>query len=35
MVLFMFYKILEFDGGGGNKGEWWKGEFKNDIFDTL
>jgi hypothetical protein len=22
-------------GGGDNKGEWWRGEFKYDIFDTL
>jgi hypothetical protein len=22
-------------GGGRDKGEWWKGEFKYDIFDIL
>jgi hypothetical protein len=22
-------------GGGGDKGEQWRGEFKYDIFDTL
>jgi hypothetical protein len=21
-------------GGKGDKGEWWRGEFKYDIFDT-
>jgi hypothetical protein len=21
--------------GGGNKREWWRGEFKYDIFDIL
>jgi hypothetical protein len=22
-------------GEGGNKGEWWRGEFKQDFFDIL
>jgi hypothetical protein len=22
-------------GGEGDKGEWWRDEFKCDIFDTL
>jgi hypothetical protein len=22
-------------GGVGDKGEWWRGEFKYDIVDTL
>jgi hypothetical protein len=22
-------------GGEGDKGEWWRGEFKYDIFDIL
>jgi hypothetical protein len=22
-------------GGGDNKEEWWRGEFKYDVFDTL
>jgi hypothetical protein len=22
-------------GRGGNKEEWWRGEFKYDMFDTL
>jgi hypothetical protein len=22
-------------GGRGDKGEWWRGEFKYDIFDIL
>jgi hypothetical protein len=21
--------------GGGDKGEWWRGEFKYDVFDLL
>jgi hypothetical protein len=28
----------EWGGGGwkgGDKGEWWRGEFKHDISDTL
>jgi hypothetical protein len=29
------YLMKLFQEWGGNKGEWWRGEFKYDIFDLL
>jgi hypothetical protein len=28
-------KIISRMGGGEDEGEWWRGEFKYDIFDIL
>jgi hypothetical protein len=31
----IFVETIPGNGGWGDKGEWWRGEFKCDIFDTL